>query len=76
MARNEVRKIAEEFSEMYEVDEFIDIYDEYMASKPYVFVVWDRRKKMSETRWTYGFTDPFPPSRKEMEIKQRRGDVE
>jgi len=76
MARNEVRKIAEEYAEMYEVDEFIDIYDEYMASKPYVFVVWDRRKKMSETRWTYGFTTPFPPSRKEMEIKQRRGDVE
>jgi hypothetical protein len=76
MSRIELEKIAEEYAGDMTKDEFIEIYDEYMASKPYVFVVWDRRKKMSETRWTYGFTDPFPPSRKEMEIKQRRGDVE
>ena len=71
MARNEVRKIAEEYAEMYEVDEFIEIYDEYMASKPYVFVVWDRRRPMSGSRWTYGFSDPFPPSQKEVEYSNK-----
>jgi hypothetical protein len=71
MARNEVRKIAEEFSEMYEVDEFIDLYDEYMASKPYVFVVWERRRPMSATRWSYGFNIPFPPSTKELQYSNK-----
>lgn len=64
MARNEVRKIAEEYAEGYEVDEWIDIYDRVMASKPYAFVVWDRRRPMSGDRWTIGFTEPFPKSRK------------
>lgn len=64
MARNEVRKIAEEYAEQYEVDEFIEIYDRVMASKPYSFVVWDRRRDMSKDRWTIGFTEPFPPSQR------------
>ena len=64
MARNEVRKIAEEYAENYEVDEFVDIYDRVMASKPYAFCVWDRRRPMSEDRWTIGFTEPFPVSKK------------
>ena len=64
MARNEVRKIAEEYAENYEVDEFIDIYDKYMATKPYVFVVWDRRRPLNKDRWSFGFTKPFPVSKK------------
>jgi hypothetical protein len=64
MPRNEIRKIAEEYSEDYEPDEWVDIYDKYMATKPYVFVVWDRRRPMNAGRWTFGFTNPFPPSAK------------
>lgn len=64
MPRNEVIKIAEEYSEQYEVDEWIEHYDKAMASKPYAFVVWDRRRPMNTDRWTIGFTEPFPPSKK------------
>lgn len=67
MARNEIRKIAEEYAEDYEVDEWVEIYDRYMATKPYVFVCWDRRRDLSKGRWTFGFSKPFPPSRKMME---------
>jgi hypothetical protein len=67
MARNEVRKIAEEYAEQYEVDEFIDHYDRIIAKKPYNFLVWDRRRDMSKDRWTEGFTTPLPPSRKLVE---------
>ena len=67
MARNEIRKIAEEYAEDYDVDEWCEIYDRYMSTKPYVFVVWDRRRDMSKGRWTFGFSKPFPPSRKMME---------
>jgi hypothetical protein len=69
MARNEVRKIAEEYSEQYEVDEWIEIYDRVMASRPYAFVVWDRRRPMNADRWTIGFTEPFPPSQKSLEYQ-------
>jgi GTPase SAR1 family protein len=64
MARNEVRKIAEEYAENYEVDEFIDHYDRIIAKKPYNFLVWDRRRPINADRWTEGFTTPMPPSRK------------
>jgi hypothetical protein len=67
MARNEVRKIAEEYCENYEIDEFIDHYDRAIAKKPYNFLVWDRRRDMSKDRWTEGFTTPLPPSRKLVE---------
>ena len=67
MARNEIRKIAEEYAEDYNVDEWCDIYDRYMSTKPYLFVVWDRRRDMSKGRWSFGFTRPFPPSQKMME---------
>lgn len=69
MARNEVRKIAEEYAEMYEVDEWIDLYDRVIASRPYAFVVWDRRRDLSKDRWTIGFTEPFPPSQKSLEYQ-------
>jgi len=67
MARNEVRKIAEEYAESYEVDEFIDHYDRIIAKKPYNFLVWDRRRPMNRDRWTEGFTTPLPPSKKLVE---------
>ena len=69
MARNEVRKIAEEYAEGYEVDEWIEHYDRIIASRPYAFVVWDRRRPMNADRWTDGFTKPFPPSRKTQQYK-------
>jgi hypothetical protein len=75
MARNEVRKVAEEYAEGYDVDEFIDIYDKVIASKPYSFVVWDRRRPMNKDRWTIGFTEPFPPSKKTLMYQQRRDSV-
>lgn len=64
MPRNEIVKIAEEYAEQYEVDEFIAHYDRVMASKPYAFLVWDRRRDMTKDRWTIGFTEPLPPSKK------------
>lgn len=62
MARNEVVKIAEEYAEGYDISHWIEIYDRVMASKPYAFVVWDRRRAINGDRWTIGFTEPFPPS--------------
>lgn len=69
MPVNEVRKIAEEYAEMYEVDEFIAHYDRVMASKPYSFLVWDRRRNLNEDRWTIGFSTPFPKSKKALEYQ-------
>jgi hypothetical protein len=68
MARNEVQKVAEEYAEQYEVEEFIAIYDHAMASRPYAFVVYDRRRPMNKDRWTVGFTIPFPPSKKSLQF--------
>jgi hypothetical protein len=70
MPRNEIKKIAEEYAEQYEVDEFIEHYDRAMARKPYNFLVWDRRRKMNADRWTEGFTKPLPPSRKMLEFNR------
>jgi hypothetical protein len=67
MARNEIRKIAEEYAEQYEIDEFIEHYDRVMASRPYAFLVWDRRRPMTQDRWTEGFSTPLPPSRKSVQ---------
>lgn len=63
MPRAEITKIAEEYAEMYEIDEFIEIYDRIMA-KPFAFCVYDRRRDASKDRWTIGFTTPFPVSQK------------
>jgi hypothetical protein len=68
MPVNEIRKIAEEYSEQYEVDEFIAIYDKVM-SKPYAFCVYDRRRDATKDRWTIGFTTSFPPSKKSLQFK-------
>lgn len=67
MPVNEVRKIADEYAEMYEVDEFIAIYDKVM-SKPFAFCVYDRRRDATKDRWTIGFTEPFPPSKKTLQF--------
>jgi len=71
MARNEVKKIAEEYAENYEIDEFIDHYDRIIAKKPYNFLVWDRRRPNNMDRWTEGFTTPLPPSRKLVEYSNQ-----
>ena len=70
MARNEVKKIAEEYAEQYEIDEFIEHYDRAMARRPYNFLVWDRRRDMSRDRWTEGFTTPLPPSKKTLQYNK------
>ena len=64
MPVNEVRKIAEEYAEQYDIDEFIGHYDRAMARRPYNFLVCDRRRPMNADRWTEGFTSPLPPSKK------------
>lgn len=74
MARNEVKKIAEEYAEQYEVDEFIEHYDKVMASRPYAFLVWDRRRPMTKDRWTEGFSKPLPPSRKTIQYTETSSD--
>jgi len=68
MPRNEVVKVAEEYAESYEVNEWIEHYDKVMASKPFAFVVWDRRRPGNKDRWTEGFTIPFPPSQKSLQF--------
>jgi len=74
MPVNEIRKIAEEYAEQYEVDEFIEHYDKAMARKPYNFLVWDRRRPMNADRWSEGFTKPLPPSAKMLRFKMSRRD--
>lgn len=69
MPVNEVRKIAEEYAEQYAVDEFIAHYDRIMASRPYAFLVWDRRRPANADRWTEGFSTPLPPSQKVLQYK-------
>lgn len=69
MSRQELAKIAEELSEDYEVDEWIQLYDIAMAQEPYNFVVLDRRRPIPD-RWTIKFTTPFPPSRKTIEMRK------
>ena len=77
MSRQELVKIAEELSENYEPDEWIAIYDMAMASEPYNFVVLDRRRPITEDRWTIKFSTPFPPSKKTLQMKAmlRRGSI-
>jgi hypothetical protein len=69
MSRVELAKIAEELSEDYEADEWIQLYDIAMAQEPYNFVVLDRRRPIPD-RWTIKFTTPFPPSRKTIEMRK------
>lgn len=63
MPRAEIVKIAEEYAEQYEINEFISHYDKAMT-KPFAFCVWDRRRPQTGDRWSIGFTEPFPMSLK------------
>jgi hypothetical protein len=73
MPINEVRKIAEEYAEQYDIDEFIGHYDRAMARRPYNFLVWDRRRPMNADRWSEGFTTPLPPSKKLTDMQKLMG---
>jgi len=79
MTHQELVKIAEENCEMYEPDEWIHHYEVAMSQEPYNFVVLDRRRPISEDRWTIKFHTPFPPSQKYLRLKAlkegRRGSV-
>ena len=79
MSHQELVKIAEELSEMYEPDEWIERYEMAMAQEAYTFVVLDRRRPINEDRWTIKFTTPFPPSKKFLRLqslkKGRRASV-
>ena len=79
MSHQELVKIAEELSEMYEPDEWIEHYEMAMAQEPYTFVVLDRRRPINEDRWTIKFSTPFPPSKKFLRLqalkKGRRASV-
>lgn len=72
MSHQEIVKIADELSEMYEPDEWIEYYDRAIASEPYNFVVLDRRRPITEDRWTIKFSKPFPPSKKFLRLKELR----
>ncbi len=72
MSRPELQKIAEELSEDYDPDEWIEIYDRIMAKRPYNFVVMDRRRPMN-ARWTERFSIPFPPARRTAALMKRAG---
>jgi hypothetical protein len=82
MNRSELVKIAEELSDDYEPDEWIDHYDRIMAKSPYNFVSRDVRRPIAEGRWREKFHIPFPKSRKQIEmeklmsVKRVRADAE
>jgi hypothetical protein len=48
MTRPEIEKIADELSQDLTPDEFIQIYDEIMARKPYNFMVIDMRRPLDQ----------------------------
>lgn len=72
MSHPEILKIAEELCEMYEPEEWIKHYEAAIAAEPYNFVVLDRRRPITEDRWTVKFSKPFPPSKKYLEMKAAR----
>lgn len=72
MSHAEILKIADELSEMYEPEEWIQHYEAAIAAEPYNFVVLDRRRPITEDRWTIKFSKPFPPSKKYLQLKDTR----
>ena len=72
MSHPEILKIAEELCEMYEPNEWIAHYEAAIAAEPYNFVVLDRRRPITEDRWTVKFSKPFPPSKKYLQLKTLR----
>lgn len=69
MSHQELVKIAEELSEMYEPAEWLEHYEYAMAQEPFNFVVLDRRRPINEDRWTIKFHTPFPPSKKFLRLQ-------
>jgi hypothetical protein len=70
MNRSELVKIADELSDDYEPDEWLEIYDRIMAKAPYNFVTRDIRRPIAEGRWREKFHIPFPKSRKQVEMEK------
>jgi hypothetical protein len=71
MNRSELTKIAEELSDDYEPDEWLEIYDKMMAKSPYNFVSRDIRRPIAEGRWRERFIpNSFPKSRKQIEMEK------
>jgi GTPase SAR1 family protein len=58
MTRPEIEKIAEEHCQDLTIQEFIHIYDDIMAKRPYNFMVIDMRRPLNE-RITERFTIPI-----------------
>jgi hypothetical protein len=59
MSLPELEKFAEENSQDFTKDEFIDLYNKVMAKKPYNFLVIDMRRPLN-ARITERFTIPVP----------------
>jgi hypothetical protein len=70
MNRSELVKIAEELSDDYEPDEWLEHYDRIMAKSPYNFVSRDIRRPIAEGRWREKFHIQFPKSRKQIEMEK------
>lgn len=71
MNRSELVKIAEELSDDYEPDEWLEHYDRIMAKSPYNFITRDIRRPIAE-RWREKFHIPFPKSRKQIEMEKTK----
>ena len=67
MSRIELEKIAEEYAGDMTKDEFIRIYDQIMAKRPYNFMVMDTRRPLN-ARWTEQFSKPIPRPRRLQEL--------
>jgi hypothetical protein len=70
MNRSELVKIADELSDDYEPDEWLEHYDRIMAKSPYNFVSRDIRRPIAEGRWREKFHIQFPKSRKQIEMEK------
>jgi len=77
MTRPEIEKIAEELSQDLTPEEFIQIYDEMMAKKPYNFMVIDMRRPLDQ-RITEQFHIPIkrPQRLLKMMTHNRNGEEE
>lgn len=69
MSRGEIEKIAEELSDDYEPDEWIEHYNRIIAKEPFNFVVLDMRRPIHQGRWTEKFHIPFPPSKQRLRFQ-------
>jgi hypothetical protein len=70
MTRPEIEKIAEELGQDLTPQEFIDLYDETMAKKPYNFLVIDMRRPL-HLRITERFTIPIRRPARLLELDKK-----